>query len=233
MAQQLERQAPLNMQLTRRCSVQGAILGITATIADALARLDDIEAALGDALYMLLDIGGVSRGAVLLSFADGRSRLAASSGFDAAAKEELERVYRESPFFQAASDGGQALVVETGSGVPGTEELLRLAGTTSAMIVTLATRGERIGAIFLGSGGARFRLDEWGAFVRTIGAQLAQAIRDLALAIGDALKQTVTPSTCTPCTGQFALVEPFACRASARKLALSAFDDRLDISYHR
>ena len=60
--------------------------------------------------------------------------------------------------------------------MPGTEELLRLAGTTSAMIVPLATRGERIGAIFLGSGGRALHLDEWGAFVRTIGAQLAQAI---------------------------------------------------------
>ncbi|MEZ0228283.1 MAG: response regulator, partial [Planctomycetota bacterium] len=78
---QLERQVTINATLAQRCSLQATQLSALATVADALARSGDVEAALHDVLHACLDAGGISKGAVYTLNAEGALSLEQTIGF--------------------------------------------------------------------------------------------------------------------------------------------------------
>src|ERR1700687_4446218 len=77
---QLERQVTVNWGLTQRCSLQSLLVSIVAPLSDALARRVYNESAIADALTMVLDVSGASKGLVFLAAPGQLPRLVASSG---------------------------------------------------------------------------------------------------------------------------------------------------------
>jgi PAS domain S-box-containing protein len=149
---QLERQNALVLQLTQRCSTQAAMLAVSSTLAEGWRRGTDLESGLGDALTAVLDISGVSRGAIHLE-EDDRRHLAASCGYAGA--------------ITAGAAPGETM---------DTLPHARAGHEESALVLPLSSGSERLGTLLLESDYRALRDEDWNAFARALGAQLGQAI---------------------------------------------------------
>jgi PAS domain S-box-containing protein len=173
---QLERQLGVNVDLLQRASLQGAVLSMLAGLAETLARPLGIDLLPGELLASALNAGGVSLGALYLIGPDGRLRLDADSG---------QRVgagggdpFLGSPqLFQQAMEAGQPVVIPSAAVPPavGGDILARLK-VSSAVLLPLVARGERLGVLLLAANRRDLADLDWLNFAQTMASQIAQAI---------------------------------------------------------
>jgi PAS domain S-box-containing protein len=172
---QLERQMSLNASLSQRCTLQALILSIVASLSDALANERDVEAAAGEALYSILDVSGVSMGALYFREHD-QLRLAACCGFPGGT-DHLRGLQAEASWLARALERPEVTSLSaTDEPESDAKAFLEHAHVACAIIVPLLCRGERVGALVLGSDERELQSEDWRAFARTIGVQLGQAI---------------------------------------------------------
>jgi PAS domain S-box-containing protein len=171
---QLERQTVINMRLSQRCSLQGMMLSSVASLSDTMAKRSDSESTLDEALHVILDVSGISSGALYLLEPDGTLRLAASNGFSEAQKPALATFFGREDFLRRGIEAGEVTSVSLPAAPAGAAR--EGAGPWSAVLVPLLSRGERVGALFFGSDTPRLLDQEWIAFARTMGTQLGQTI---------------------------------------------------------
>ena len=167
---QLDRQASLAARLAQRCSIQGAMLSVISSLAEAWATADGLEAALDEALAEILDIGGIRFGALYRVMPLGIRRVAAA-GFDAAGMAAVDHQVRAGALDRVVDPDGPPFVSFPAGAGQGLPEAL------SAVLVPLASGGERLGALLLASDRRELGDDDWVTFGRAVGAQLGQAIR--------------------------------------------------------
>jgi CheY-like chemotaxis protein len=174
---QLDRQASLNASLLQRCTLQAAELSVLGGIADSLARQSSTDVALDDVLTRCLDAGGISAGVLYLEDADGRQRVAASSGYAGSPEGRAAGLFGQPEVLASVVLNGVAIAVpspaideETGA------DILSAAGVWSAMIVPVIAHGRSIGALFLGSKLQDLTEEDWPAFARTVAGQLGLAV---------------------------------------------------------
>jgi GAF domain-containing protein len=132
---------------------------------------------LDDVLARCLDAGGISAGVLYLEDADGRQRVAASSGYAGSPEGRAAGLFGHPEVLASVVLRGVAIAVpsaaieeEVGA------ELLSAAGVWSAMIVPVAAHGRSIGALFLGSKLQDLTEEDWPAFARTVAGQLGLAV---------------------------------------------------------
>jgi PAS domain S-box-containing protein len=176
--QHIDRQAALGLRLAQRCSLQSLLLSVIAYLSDVWARREDLESALGEALDAVLDVGGVSRGAVYLSEDSGaRIRLTASCGFGEPQQARLNGFYGREEMIRKVVETCDLLVIPSDA-VPAdaAREVLEGAEVGSALLVPLVFRDDRIGALFLGADVKRIDPRDWIAFARATAVQIGQSI---------------------------------------------------------
>lgn len=172
--QHFERQASINARLVQDCTIQAAGLSILGAVSDALARSDDLDRALSDALGCCLEAGGVSAGAVFVIGDDHSLVTRARIGFDEDARRQLESLVASPAFIarilasEVPAALPQGLLEETGA--------LARGGLASALVAPLVLRGERLGALVLASSDGDLGGPDWLAFARPVAAQIALAL---------------------------------------------------------
>jgi CheY-like chemotaxis protein len=174
---QLDRQASVNASLLQRCTLQAAELSVLGGIADSLSRDPSCEGVLDDVLARCLDAGGISAGVLYLEDADGRQRVAASSGYAGSPEGRAAGLFGHPEVLASVVLNRVALAIpspaideETGA------EILSAAGVWSAMIVPVVAHGQAIGALLLGSKLQDLTDEDWPAFARTVAGQLGLAV---------------------------------------------------------
>ncbi len=173
--QHLDKQATLNAQLVRDCTIQAAGLSILGSVSDALARSEDLDRALAEALAVCVEAGGVTAGAVFTIDANHALVTRAETGFDAAAKKKLDELVA-SPSFLARILASEAPVALPRGIHPGEESLFEAGVLASALVAPLVLRGERLGALVLASKDRDLGGADWIAFARPVAAQIALAL---------------------------------------------------------
>jgi PAS domain S-box-containing protein len=174
---QLERQVSVNAGLIQRVLLQAGLLSLVAGLPDSVAGAVDIEAAPGAALAGLLDVAGLSVGALYLADADGHLGLQVQLGDGEARAGDAAEFFGHLELFELGLGSEHALAIPS-IGVPpeaGRDFLARLA-VGSAVIVTLTPRGGRLGVLLLGSQRRDITHPDWLVFARSLGAQLGQTI---------------------------------------------------------
>jgi PAS domain S-box-containing protein len=174
LAQQLERQAALGMDLARTSSMQATALSVLDTICDSLARQVDPESALGDTLTRCLDSAGLSVGAILLRDAAGSVTVCAHVGV-------AEAVWAEHAGVVDATIRLGSLLSPSAQAGAVWDALLAAADVRAALAVPIVTRGEAMGILVLASNRAGFD----GAAAP--GGSLFKAARSASIQIGQAL----------------------------------------------
>ncbi len=174
---QLERQLGVNQQLAQMCAMQGAILSSIAALSDTIGRRTNLDDALAEVLYALIDISGASRGAIFLRGADGGVTVGAALGFSDAQRASLPDFFGfRDVLLQAMRTSELVNLSARTASTPIEQRLLEGAGATVGLVVPFLARGEAVGAVFLGSNLEALQHQEWQAFARTVGMQLGQAI---------------------------------------------------------
>lgn len=173
---QLERQAAMNAGLARRCSLQAAQISILAGVSEVLTRTQDSEKVLDEILARYLDAAGTPTGAAYLVEPDGRLSLRAQIGYSDSSQEMLWHFFGHADLLHRAMKEGELLEVPS-SRVAGdqADDLLKKAGVKSILITPLVLGEERLGALIMASGN-RVLEEDWIAFGKAVGFQIAQAI---------------------------------------------------------
>jgi PAS domain S-box-containing protein len=178
---QLERQASLNVGLTRRVGLLEAELAVLAGFTESLRGGLGPDALLSATLHRCLDAAGVSRGAAFLAGPDGRLRLTTQIGFRD--EEALAGLFGRADLLDAVLAAGEpAALPGPGHDGPADRDLLDRADAGSLLLTPLALGDERLGVFVLASSRPGPAVD-WPPFARAVGAQLAQAVA-LARTIG-------------------------------------------------
>jgi len=177
---QLERQAIMNVESTRRCTLQAAQLSALDAICSIATRTGHIGATLSEILDGCVAASGVSFGAVYLRAPEGeperrlslhlvggviRDRRTADGL--ASHSELLERILGDGPGVAFPSGKAPDEMVS---------EFFADTGSCSALAVPIAMGAERMGLLLLVSETRRLVEDEWFLFARTAAVQMAQAI---------------------------------------------------------
>jgi CheY-like chemotaxis protein len=172
---QLKRQARLHADVVERSALQTAQLSVLAGIADAIARSENIEDALRDVLAACLDAGGISRGALFRTDAQGAIALSFASGFPDDDAPELAELFG---FSHLVLPDSHAAVVIVRDRLPERDaaSFLARAGVDAAVIVPLMDGRVPIGALLLGTSIAGIDDHDLAVFGRSIGAHIAQAL---------------------------------------------------------
>ena len=177
MIRQLERQVAQNIGLIQRSAFQAAVLSMLATLSSGLAQRLNVEMAPQEVLASLLDVGGLSLGALFLHGPDGQLRLEAQYGYAAADTRDLENVCGHPELLQASALEGVPVTIPSAAIPPPTaDDFLGRAGVKSALLVPLGTRGEPIGVLLLGSKLRDLADSDWRPFAQTVGGQISQTI---------------------------------------------------------
>jgi CheY-like chemotaxis protein len=172
---QLKRQLRLNAGLAERSALQSAQLAVLAGIADALARSEDVEAALGDVLAECLDAGGIARGALFRVDANDRLALSLALGFPSDETAAVENLFGF-PALLERTDQGATVVPYEHLSAPDAGALLTRAGVQTAVLVPIMEGSIRIGALWLGTNLAEIGEHDLATFGRSISAHIAQAL---------------------------------------------------------
>ena len=175
---QLEHQAGINAGLARRCASQSAALAILSTISDTLAKSLDRESAIDEVLGRCLEAGGFSVGALYLLDTEGRLRVNAQSGYSRrASPEAVERLFGQEALLRSALDGAAPVVIPSPSVDEGmAREFLARTGASSALILPILFRDERLGVLLVAADLTDLSGEESLDFARTIGHQIGQVI---------------------------------------------------------
>ncbi len=164
--QRIDKEAALNARLVQDATVQAAALTILGSVSDALARRDELDNALADALACCLEASAIDAGAVFAL--DGEAlRVRAQSGFDDAG-EVIARLEES----LTATFLDRVLSSEAPVPLPDPTRT----GLVSALVAPLVLRGERLGLLVLASSERDISGEEWRAFARPLAAQIALAL---------------------------------------------------------
>lgn len=175
MIRQLERQVAQNTGLIQRSSFQAAVLSMLAKLSSGLALGLELEIAPSEVLASLLNVGGLSLGALYFHQADGQLRLEAHHGAEDA--RGLENLCGHPELLQMGSLDGLPVSLPSPA-VPAStaDDFLGRAGVRSALVVPLGSRGEAIGGLLLGSRFRDLADSDWRPFAQTVGGQISQTI---------------------------------------------------------
>jgi CheY-like chemotaxis protein len=172
---QLKRQLRVNAGLSERSALQTAQLAVLASIADALARSEDVEAALGDVLAACLDAGGIARGALFRVDSHDRLALSLALGFPRDAAAAVEGLFGFPELLERMARGALVVPHEQLS-AHDAQTLLARAGVRTAVVVPIMEGASRIGALLLGTNLAEIGEHDLATFGRSISAHIAQAL---------------------------------------------------------
>lgn len=170
---QLERQAALNANLTRRLAMREAELAILAGFPESLANTTAVEDVLDALLYRCVDAAGVSRGAAYLEEPDGRLALKAQVGFADSSRALAEFFGCEQILRQTLETG--ELVEISHRDDPDAAGLLEQAGVQTLLIAPLTAGERRLGVIVLACPNGNLEHD-WRPFAKAVGAQIGQTL---------------------------------------------------------
>ena len=175
---QLEHHAVINAGLAQRCASQSAALAILSTISDTLAKSFDRGFAVDDVLASCLEAGGFSVGVLYLLDADGRLAVDTQSGYYRdAALTDVAALFGHEALFRAALESGAPLSVPSPAVDDSTaREFLARTGASSAVILPILFREERLGALLVATDLKDLSSQESLDFARTIGHQIGQVI---------------------------------------------------------
>jgi PAS domain S-box-containing protein len=173
---QLERQTALNVQLTRRCTLQAAQISLVSGVADALALNADPEVAMRDVLAATLDAAGISKGALYLHAEGGQLRLRHSIGFAPEERPELEDFYGQRALLEDAVSRQATVSLRTSSLDAVNGALLTRLDVDSCQLVPLVSGGRGVGVMLLGARHTDATNEDSIAFARAMGNQLAQSL---------------------------------------------------------
>ena len=174
---QLERQAGLNVSLSRRGRLLQAQLGILAGVSEALAESGDLEDALRHAFVAGFDAWALCPAALYTRNADGRPVFQARSGYGPDAEPALEGFFGRKEFAARALESRETVALHpTGDRRAPEDDFLESAGARSAILVPLVVGGESVGVLLLASPRDELDEPEVRAFATTVAGQLAQAI---------------------------------------------------------
>jgi PAS domain S-box-containing protein len=174
---QLEHQAVINAGLAQRCASQSAALSVLSSISETLARSFDTPVALDKLLATCLEAGGFSVGVLYLLDEDGRLAVHAQSGYHDASPAEVEALFGHEELFRATLETGAPIAIPSPAVDARTAAaFLSRAGPTSALILPIVFREERLGAVLVATDLRDLNSDESLDFARTIGNQIGQVI---------------------------------------------------------
>src|SRR6185369_6297942 len=116
-------------------------------------------------LYAILDVGGISRGALYLKGPDDALRLLASAGFGSEISTTLPGLFGHDELLRGLLSDGHPLILPSERVSQATSAaVLAAAGLETALVVPLVCHGERIGALLLGSTLRALTSEDWLAF---------------------------------------------------------------------
>ncbi len=168
----LERRASLNVELSRRCSLQAAELAVLTGISESLTK--QIAPDLSLVLEQCLDAGGVSAGALFEIKEGGLARRAAVGLSEARIKSlgawldvRLEETFQH--------DGPTTITRDMPCADEARGVLMEL-DVASLVLLPLSSQGERVGLLILVSQSETLGNQDWLTFVRNVAAQLGQAL---------------------------------------------------------
>ncbi|MBI3977153.1 MAG: response regulator [Chloroflexi bacterium] len=181
---QLERQASLVTGLTRRVAQLEAELTILAGFSKSLMGAWSVDHVLGETLHRCLDALGASRGIAYLLGSDGGLAVQSQVGYAGADDRTLVEFFGYADLLHRAMEEGEPVEVPSDA-VPGqrTRELLARAEARLIVITPLLLGKTRLGALVMAAADREVG-EDWAAFARVIGSQIAQAL-GLAQAVAD------------------------------------------------
>jgi signal transduction histidine kinase/DNA-binding response OmpR family regulator len=174
---QLERQVALNAGANQRCTLLSAELSVLSAISEALARQQDIDEALTDALAACFDAGGISMGALYLRKACGAFRVLSFGGRTGWTDLDLEGFFGDMELLREAMSQPFVTTIPSGA-VPDdrARALLGGAGVSSMLIAPLGYHDTQFGALLMVSATTDLRSEDRMAFAQAVAGQISQAL---------------------------------------------------------
>ena len=165
-------EAHVSSDLGERSAMQAAQLAILGGIADALARSNDAERILGDALASCLDAGGISKGALFKVTRSGALVPAHAIGFSEHEETQLADSLRTSGVARPADARPAALCRHRSA-----EILSPLAHLRVTALLPCIWDRQTVGALLLGSNAAHVTDEDLLSFGRAMATYVSQAMR--------------------------------------------------------
>ncbi len=165
------RAADVSSDLGERSAMQAAQLAILGGIADALARSNDAERILGDALASCLDAGGISKGALFKVTRSGALVPAHAIGFSEHEETQLADLFGHPELLDQLTHAQPTLPTSVSAIL---SPLARLRVT--ALLPCIWDR-QTVGALLLGSNAAHVTDEDLLSFGRAMATYVSQAMR--------------------------------------------------------
>jgi PAS domain S-box-containing protein len=172
----LEHQTSHNTEMMRRSAEQKAHLAVVARITATLNKKLPLQAALDEALALILDVAGSSLGAIFLADPNGKLSLRSQIGFNDSEWDELQNLFGYSDFLYRALEQRKPLTTTTPQIVRNSNgDAHKNINAPSLLIAPLLAADEPQGVLVVFS--SHSGLDnEWVNSVDTVTSQLAQAV---------------------------------------------------------
>jgi signal transduction histidine kinase/CheY-like chemotaxis protein len=176
MMSQLERQVAVQAGLSQRCALLAAELSVLSGISEALARQDDIEAALYDVLASCFDAGGISVGMLYLRAPEGLRGVAFGQQ-DGWSPIDIDTFFGQRALLDQVIETQKlvSLPAETGPIIEGRALLARTA-SNSILITPLGYRGAPQGALVTLSRTMDLQTADRIAFSQAVAGQISVAL---------------------------------------------------------
>ncbi len=165
------RKAQVSSDLVERSAMQAAQLAILGGIADALARSNDAERILGDALASCLDAGGISKGALFKVTRSGVLVPAHSIGFSEPEEAQLGDLFGHPELLDDLTR------TQPQSPASVSEKLSPRAHLRVIALVPCIWDRQIVGALLLGSNAAHVSEQDLLSFGRAMATYVSQAMR--------------------------------------------------------
>jgi CheY-like chemotaxis protein len=186
MMKQLERQVALNAGVNRRCTLLSAELSVLSAISEALAKQQDIDQALSDALAACFDAGGISMGALYLSTESGSREPAKSTAADYRvltfgradvwAAAEVESFFGDLALLESAARSSTITTVPASDHDERGRRVIERAGVTSMLVAPLVHGQATLGALLMVSASAELESEDRIAFAQAVAGQISHAL---------------------------------------------------------
>ncbi len=173
---QLERQVSLHNACVQRHVIQSAILHELGTIADTLAKCQDLEGALDATLAYCLDGAGLSKGALYLVDADDRLLLHAQYGCSPVLGPARALFGVPGLFYRVLKTGAALMIPSAELESAQSDSLLGQAQSQSALMIPVQAGGKDVAVLLLLSLHRDLLEEDWFAFGRALAAQIGQSL---------------------------------------------------------
>jgi len=176
---QLERQISVNAGLTQQCSLLSAQLSILSAISEAIARQENVESVLREALAACFDAGGISAGALYLWPSDDAPPTIYQVGGHAEGNRAgMAGFFGHLAFLQSIAATGQTTGLSlSASPTDEVKQLLINSASGSMLIVPILKESRQSGALVMMSRAADLVDDDRTAFAQAVTNQISLALR--------------------------------------------------------